>query len=243
MKSFTGKRATSRPTGGRIGLRRAVLVATIGLAVVVNSTASRAGDDDDDALLDTKIVRGVLKAFGLRRDDDQNIDYRERSPLVLPTGKSLPPPENANAVAKTPDWPDDPDVKEKRRRRLAEKNRKAYVEGVDDRPMLPSDYSAKGPVPTPRSGLPWPLGGDTGSGKSAEASAQPSSPKELGTKGIFSSIFAPKEEYTTFSGEPARESLTDPPAGYRTPSPNQPYGVGKEKWKPPTAVDRQEPAR
>ena len=35
-----------------------------------------------------------------------------------------------------------------------------------------------------------------------------------------------------FTGEPPRVSLTDPPAGYQTPSPNEPYGHGKERYNP-----------
>ena len=31
-----------------------------------------------------------------------------------------------------------------------------------------------------------------------------------------------------FVGEPARASLTDPPPGYQVPSPDQPYGLGKD---------------
>ena len=30
-----------------------------------------------------------------------------------------------------------------------------------------------------------------------------------------------------FTGEPPRTALTEPPPGYQTPSPDQPYGVGK----------------
>jgi hypothetical protein len=47
-----------------------------------------------------------------------------------------------------------------------------------------------------------------------------------------------KEEYAAFAGEPVRENLTDPPAGYRVPSPAQPYGISPDK-KPykPTATD------
>ena len=54
-----------------------------------------------------------------------------------------------------------------------------------------------------------------------------------------------KEEYATFSGEPAREYLTDPPIGYRTPSPEQPYGIGPEKksdYKPTGADMNMTPA-
>ncbi len=45
------------------------------------------------------------------------------------------------------------------------------------------------------------------------------------------------EQAAKFTGEPPRASLTDPPAGYQTPSPDQPYGVGKEKAKVPTSAD------
>ena len=38
-----------------------------------------------------------------------------------------------------------------------------------------------------------------------------------------------KEEYGTFAGEPVRQDLTEPPAGYRVPSPEQPYGISPEK--------------
>jgi hypothetical protein len=32
-------------------------------------------------------------------------------------------------------------------------------------------------------------------------------------------------ETAVFRGEPARTSLVDPPRGFRTPSPGQPYGI------------------
>jgi hypothetical protein len=38
-----------------------------------------------------------------------------------------------------------------------------------------------------------------------------------------------KEEYANFTGEPVRKYLTDPPAGYRIPSPEEPYGIGPDK--------------
>jgi hypothetical protein len=38
-----------------------------------------------------------------------------------------------------------------------------------------------------------------------------------------------KEEYANFNGEPVRQNLTDPPAGYRIPSPSQPYGLSPDK--------------
>ena len=35
--------------------------------------------------------------------------------------------------------------------------------------------------------------------------------------------------YANFAGEPVRGNLTDPPAGYRVPSPEHPYGIGPDK--------------
>ena len=229
MVSFGSKRKFSQ----------IAVAAAIGMALVIGCAASgaRAADDDDEAVsLDTKIVRGILKGLGLRREEP-NIDYRERSPLVLPPVQSLPAPEVNNA-RKTAGWPDDPDVKQARKKKQAERDRKPYTEGVDDRPLLPDQYKSAGGGPS------TPRGGEA-PGRSIEETSRPSSQAELGAKGIFSgisSMWAPKEEYTTFTAEPPRSSLLEPPPGYRTPSPNQPFGVGKEKWKP-TVVDRAEPVK
>lgn len=222
MKSFGSDRKFSR----------IAFAAMLGIVVTVGctniSTPVLAADDDDEELLDTKIVKNVLQALGLRRDDEkQGITYRERSPLVLPANKSLPAPEKSNPATKTAGWPDDPDVKREKIKKEVKRNRKAYVEGVDDRPLMPSQYSRTGSVTPGTSGT---------SGIETDENSRPSSLKELGAKSIFSggNIFAPKNETATFTGEPRREALTDPPAGYRTPSPNQPYGVGPDSNKPTT---------
>ena len=213
-----------------------VLAAMIGIAVVTGcaGTSARAADDDEDVTPDAGIVRSILKAFGFRRDGEA-IEYRERPPLVLPPGNTPPPPEPRNLANKTAGWPDDPDVKQAKQRKDAERNRKGYVEGVDDRPMLHSEYSRPGPAS--------PSSRPTGTERSAEEKGNPSSQAELGAKNIFNSLWAPKEEYTTFTGEPPRASLIDPPRGYRTPSPNQPYGLGKAKAKAQDLSDRNLPAR
>lgn len=217
---------------------RLVLAATVGAAMVIAfaGTGARAQDDDEEPALDTKILQGVLKAFGLRNGSEKSIDYRERSPLVLPPGKDLPPPEAGAQASKTAGWPDDPDVKRVKLRKKAERDRQPYTEGVDDRPLMPSQYGTNAPPRRPSGGS------ATGPFPDTDETSRPSSPAALGSKSWFSSLFASKEEYTTFTGEPPRGELIEPPAGYRTPSPNQPYGVGKEKWKPPV-IDRQAPVQ
>jgi hypothetical protein len=225
---------------GKPKLTRATFAAVLGVAVIAGCSvnAARADDDTDGeepTLADTAIIQYVLKGLGWRRDgDEKGINYRERSPLVLPNGKDLPAPEKTNPVTKTAGWPDDPDVKKAKKRKDDERKRKSYTEGVDDRPLLPSQYSK---TSSGRGDNPTILGS-----KNEEESARPSTLSELGSKSIFSKVWGNKDEQATFTGEPRRESLIEPPAGYRTPSPNQPYGVGKDVWTAPK-IDRQEPVR
>jgi hypothetical protein len=196
------------------------------MAVVMSAlgTGARADDDDEDVLPDTKVLRYILKGLGLKRDGEGGIEYRERSPLVLPPAAELPPPQTENQNRRTAAWPTDPDVKRAKQRK---EDSKKFVRDDEDgaRPLLPSQYNLPNPPARKDGGVP---------GRSAEEATAPSTLQELGAKNIFSRVLAPSEEYGTFSGEPRRGSLTEPPAGYRTPSPNQPYGVGKEKWKPQT---------
>jgi hypothetical protein len=217
-----------------------MFAAMIGAAVIAggsSQTVWAADDDEDETLADTKVLRYILKGLGLRRGDDEaGIEYRERSPLVLPANKQLPQPETVKPASKTAGWPDDPDLKRVKQKKDTEKNRKAYIEGVDDRPLLPSQYgqtsSGRGDKPTILDS------------KTAEESERPSTTKELGAKSIFSKVWGNNntDESVTFTGEPPRANLIEPPRGYRTPSPNQPFGVGKERWTAPK-TDRQEPAR
>jgi len=49
-------------------------------------------------------------------------------------------------------------------------------------------------------------------------------------------LFHGKQERSArFTGEPARTSLVQPPPGYQTPSPAQPYGEGKSDSAPTAA--------
>jgi hypothetical protein len=71
------------------------------------------------------------------------------------------------------------------------------------------------------------------SAMSEDKSASAFKPSELGYKGGFwSNVFGKDKESARFTGEPPRVSLTDPPAGYQTPSPDQPYGKGNEDRTP-----------
>jgi len=64
---------------------------------------------------------------------------------------------------------------------------------------------------------------------------RPMKPSELGAPqgGMFGNLFSAPWKTTAeeakFDQEPARGNLTQPPAGYQTPSPNYPYGIGVDR--------------
>src|SRR5258708_33149507 len=149
MMSFKSKR----------NFTRLALAATLGMAMVMGcaGTFAHAADDDDDELLELKLFKGILKGRGLRKDG-AGIEYRERSPLVLPPGNQLnvlPSPEDVANSKKAANWPDDPDIKRVKLRREQERKRKPQDPGVDDKPLSPSQMMegkpTAGPTP-PRAG-------------------------------------------------------------------------------------------
>lgn len=208
-----------------------VLAVLLGAATVVGTagvTARAADDDEEIQLPSTKIFNGLMKGLGLKRGGE--IEYRERPALVLPTTKDLPPPEANSPTSKVANWPVDADITRAKKKKG---ERKFSNPEPDDagRPLLPNQYQ--------RPGSGSPSSRPNGPTKTAEDHERAMSPSELGSKGIFTRWWSPKEEYSTFTTEPVRESLIEPPAGYRTPSPDQPYGVGTQTWATKAATPDQ----
>jgi hypothetical protein len=208
----------------------------VGLAglVLCTNSAARAGDDD----VGSSVVGKIMETFGLRDPNSSyaGIDYNERSPLVVPPTRDLPPPE-ASTAPPAPNWPKDQDMLRRAKAKAEEKKVAPHPDNVADssRPLMPNELD---PAGAPRVNTPI--------DSSASANSVMSDPYDHGVKkSLFSGIFASKTEYTTFTGEPARETLTDPPPGYLTPSPDQPYGVGpaKSDYKIKTLGERVEPTR
>ncbi len=193
-----------RTSAAQIGLAAAFAV---GMACASASVA-HAGDYDDPS--GTSFTSKVFKAIGLPDPDhpEYEINYSERSPLVVPPNRNLPPPI---ATDKPPvaNWPQDPDVK----KRQASKKEPVHVEGdrviEEGRPLRPDELIPKG---------------NAASSVSSSPGIEPKGGKSLLTFDWFK-----KEEYGTFTGEPPRASLTDPPPGYQTPSPDQPYGIPPDR--------------
>lgn len=159
-------------------------------------------------------------AIGLLDLPKDPIDYNERSPLVVPPSADLPKPGAVSAKQLDPEWPVDQDIKDARAAAKEAKKpidfpRDAFYNGANSRLSIEE---------MTRKGAP-------GSGKANTADVLRTekehavngdyrlSTHELGFKG-----WGHKQEMV-FTKEPERTSLLQPPTGYRTPSPNAPYGI------------------
>ena len=202
----------------------AACVLVFGAAAVLGSAPVRAADDEPT--FDQKIMNSIMDGLGFKRDGEPGISYQERAPLVIPPGRDLMPPERSDPAANNPAWPKDPDVERRKVETAMQKNRNVSDEREREQNPLRPDQLTPG-----ARGKQKRQAARTDDGYQAPASGFGSqlSPSELGYKGnIFSNMFSSKkEEQAKFTGEPPRTSLTEPPAGYQTPSPDQPYGLAK----------------
>jgi hypothetical protein len=202
---------------------RLACAGTFALAAVAacagNAAWAQAADEDDEeynSILNTdkRMVDQLLASFGLISLDPP-IAYRERSPLVVPPGRALPPP--GGKLAKNPDWPLDPEVKKKKDAAAARK-----AAGFQ-RPVDPG-ASIAGTSEMYRTG-------DTGKwDESGKKDTKESNFFQMLVSGKL--LQSKKDEVGTFTTEPPRTSLIAPPPGYLTPSPAAPYGTTQRNTEP-----------
>ncbi len=220
----------------------------LALAVLVAGAPAQAQQEDavdQNSIwnLEQRVWGGIVRGLGLRDPNTPEIDYRERSPLVVPPSTTLPPPQ-AKATPKNPAWPNDPDVAKARKAAEAKRklnagsdlSRSVYNQG---NPITPDQLNRPGaPVPSSnRSNAPAP---------GTDVDGKPVAPSELG---YFGGLFSMRawgfggytNETGTFTTEPSRNTLTEPPPGYQTPSPAQPYGVTRRVER--AAPQQFDPAR
>lgn len=207
------------------GLLRALRLSAVvlGIGFVLAGGAARAQDDDqDDSTFEEKIIKGIMAGVGGTNMDNQGIDYRERSPLVVPPKIDLPPPDSA-AQIRDPNWPKDPDVAARQARAAAAKTGRPEEAFESARSLTPAEMAPK------RARTASTANDNTSPGDPNRNIIL--SPKQLGvSSGMFKNLFGGnKGETAKFTGEPTREELTQPPPGYQTPSPDYAYGTGPKE--------------
>jgi len=199
----------------------------LGIGLVMASGPVRAADDDedDDRTFEEKIIGNIMGGLGAKNMETRGIEYRERSPLVVPPKLALPPPATGNE-AKAANWPKDPD-EARRKAAIAARKKQNKVEDPRTafRTLTPEELSVGKLPPAARtSGM--------DSDKPGNSLNNPIlSPSQLGFNGTLSGLMfgGNKPETAPFTGEPERSSLTQPPPGYQTPSPNFAYGTGPKE--------------
>ena len=187
--------------------RTAALLAALGAALV--ASPARAGDDGQASL-----ISGLAETFGLTKQDDPQIDFRERPKIVVPPKKELAPPRTA---AQDPAWPvDNETARAKQRKHMEDAEPSArqqasrnwlLVHPGDDVKVTTSDFDNHGPscrVPDPKTG------------------ECPGQPKGEMNWNPMTWVGLQKKPSVVLGPEPERQSLVDPPKGYRAPA----EGVG-----------------
>ncbi len=202
-------------------LRLAAVLLGVGLVLGTGPVHAQDEEEDDGKTFEQKLMDNLMSGLGGRKLEDGSIDYRERSPLVVPSKVDLPPPQTGKRKL-APNWPKDPDEAERKAAREASKQ-KAMSPEEARMPLMPSELNKRAPRSrTAETNTPG------GNNSNAPLMMMPS---DLGySGGIFSNPFSSKKTETEkFTSEPERTELTQPPSGYQTPSPNYAYGVGQLK--------------
>jgi hypothetical protein len=90
-----------------MSLRRLLMAGACG-ALLALPAAAFAQDDEDT--FEQKIIKNILGGMGVDVGR-AGIDYRERSPLVIPPTRDLPLPQAAGTASSNPAWPREADRK------------------------------------------------------------------------------------------------------------------------------------
>jgi len=202
-----------------IPIKQLALAGALGLlaAASLPPDVARAQDTSGDGTL----LGSMLKGLGI--GGENNIEYRERPPLVVPPTRDLPPPQPAGA-ARNPNWPVDPKTADVPRK--GNQVRDLDRLPVPQRPAVPAVAVATPTNPSP------------------DGTPAPSPPPEPGFFGkLFSSTDVPPNAIIPV---PTRKNLTEPPLDYESPSTAQAYGgaapAAPAKTTPESALQAGQPA-
>ena len=224
----------------------------LAIGLVLASGPARAGEVDDRTISE-KIMDGFYGTIRGTSMDNRGIDYRERSPLVVPPKLDLPPPAASSEDVKIANWPKDPDERQ-RKAVIAAKKKNAPPPARVQTTAQPEAVAAGGPPrpiniapppedpPIPGTTRPAYANDRNGTARTDPVYDQPGDLFKGGASALVPSSVSDAFDVSTWFGgkkadpaaaaapgtEPSREALTQPPVGYQTPSPNYPYGVASK---------------
>jgi hypothetical protein len=205
--------------------RLVTTAAAAALIGVLFAGAPAFANEDDEPVRDEGLISNLMRGLGAT-DGSNGINYRERSPLVVPRNLTLPPPETRRPEAAN--WPKDPDVLERRAAREAIRKRDKEKENNPYEQIRPQAEPQLGQARA-RTATVAPQPGVSEERRLINEGSGILSPSQLGvTSNLFGLFGAKRNDNVPFTGEPTRESLTQPPPGYQTPSSNYAYGINEK---------------
>ena len=122
-------------------LRLAAIALGIGLVMAAGPLHAADDEDEDDKTFEEKIIEGIMRGIGGTNMENRGIEYRERSPLVVPPKLDLPPPAATAAEVKAPNWPKDPD-EQRRKAAVAARKKENKDPREQARILTPSELAA-----------------------------------------------------------------------------------------------------
>jgi len=206
-------------------------------------SAAHAGDGDSDVQGEESFTDKFMRTLGWKNpgETEYEINYSERSPLVVPPNRNLPPPVT-NAVT-APNWPKDPDERARKAVIAAKKKAAPPVARVQVTAAgAPQAINIAPPVTPEQTPIPGTTRPAYANEQNGTARTDPiyDKPGDLFTGGAadladsigIGNLFggSTKTVQVDPGTEPARQALTQPPVGYQTPSANYAYGEQKKGW-------------
>jgi len=192
---------------GRQGLVLALVIAGgLGGCASSDGVPIAVGRFDENPTLKT------LSGVGLVGSKKESIDYRPRSPLVLPQKFELRDPETATAEVSNPAWPKDADASRRRmaqdmEARALEEDRRGRGSTEGKSVLLSAEEMKQGR----RDDLPGSAPGISRSDRDGTTLL----PSEYQQKKSPERV--EEERLAALTPEPPRKYLTEPPTGYRAP--------------------------
>ena len=187
-------------------LHRAAPLAFAPLAILIGLSGLATPAAAQEGVLFKNLFQGGT-IFGGAKEE---IEYRERAPLVVPPNMKLPAPQQ-RAAQRNAAWPNDPDVAARRSASanalLPATEREKYR--LDRNPVLSQEELRRGRDPNQRVTAPYRPTGDN-------AYDQLIQPIVVGRE--IAAQKNAKEDLAELNGnEPTRKYLSDPPSGLRRP--------------------------
>lgn len=168
-----------------------------------------------EGVLFKNLIEGVI---GGKSNND--IEYRQRPPLVVPPGSTLPRPQEP-ASTRNASWPNDPDVARRRaedaRALVPATEREKYKD--NQRPLLSQEELQRGRVSGRDGGRYLPI-------QQSKTFDENIGPIRTG-RDIAGQRNADDLASLTYGSEPDRKYLYEPPVGYRRPAGTAPVGPGR----------------